>query len=172
MAAFAHRDHFSSTNSREAKNNLCIGVVRLIVEPNEVPPNDNRHSSMRCAKLGERELIIAFSWMTQLIQANPQFSGFIEIIVPGSEIPSWFMNQSVGGRILFEQSVGGRIRGFIRGTFDLQFTRPSWVDNGVNSCGYCWVHKQDLQEFNFMYPGNSSALKRKFFAIEDIHSSD
>ncbi|KAK2363806.1 DNA-directed primase/polymerase protein [Trifolium repens] len=46
MAAFAHRDHFSSTNSREAKNNLCIGVVRLIVEPNAVPPNDNRHSSM------------------------------------------------------------------------------------------------------------------------------
>jgi hypothetical protein len=64
------------------------------------------------------------------------------------------------------------VQGFIRGTFDLQFTRPSWVDNGVNSCGYCWVHKQDLQEFNFMYPGNSSALKRKFFAIEDIHSSD
>jgi hypothetical protein len=65
---------------------------------------------LRCPKLGERELRIAFSWMTKLIQANPQFSGFIEIIVPGSEIPSWFMNQSVGGRILFEQSVGGRIR--------------------------------------------------------------
>ncbi|KAK2359828.1 hypothetical protein QL285_085162 [Trifolium repens] len=46
MAAFAHRNHFSSANSREAKNNLCIGVVRLIVEPNAVPPNDNRHSSM------------------------------------------------------------------------------------------------------------------------------
>jgi hypothetical protein len=65
---------------------------------------------LTCPKLGERELRIAFSWMTKLIQANPQFSGFIEIIVPGSEIPSWFMNQSVGGRILFEQSMGGRIR--------------------------------------------------------------
>ncbi|WJX44724.1 hypothetical protein P8452_31670 [Trifolium repens] len=58
---------------------------------------------LRCPKLGERELRIAFSWMTQLIQANPQFSGFIEINVPGTKIPTWFMK-------LFEQSVGGRIR--------------------------------------------------------------
>jgi hypothetical protein len=157
---------------------------------------------LRCPKLGERELRIAFSWMTQLIQANPQFSGFIEIIVPGSEIPSWFMNQSVGGRIRVDNSpikhdinndiIGllccslqnsirityvprkwsQYVQGFIRGTNDILFMDPPWVDNHVKSCGYGWVHKQDLQEFNFMYPGNSSALKHKFLAIEDIHSSD
>jgi hypothetical protein len=171
---------------------------------------------LRCPKLGERELRIAFSWMTKLIQANPQFSGLIEIIVPGNEIPSWFMNQSVGGRILFVQSVGGRIRvdnspikhdinndiigllccslkknsieityfprkwsqkvwayryETIR-TYDLQFRYPPWVHTHEKICGYGWVHKQDLQEFNFMHPGNSSALKHKFLAIEDIHSSD
>ncbi|KAK2380959.1 hypothetical protein QL285_068604 [Trifolium repens] len=46
--------------------------------------------------------------------------------------------------------------------------------NKVKNCGYGWLHKQGLQEFNLttMHPGNSSALKSKILAIEDIHSSD
>jgi hypothetical protein len=48
------------------------------------------------------------------------------------------------------------------------------IRNEVKNCGYGWLHKQDIQEFNVttMHPGNSSALKRKFLAIEGIHSSD
>jgi hypothetical protein len=44
-----------------------------------------------------------------------------------------------------------------------------WGNNEVKNCGYGWLHKQDLQEFNLttMHPGNSSTLKRKFLAIED-----
>jgi hypothetical protein len=47
-------------------------------------------------------------------------------------------------------------------------------NNKVKNCGYGWLHKQGLQEFNLttMHPGNSSALKSKILAIEDIHSSD
>jgi hypothetical protein len=49
-----------------------------------------------------------------------------------------------------------------------------WVNNEVKNCGYGWLHKQNLEKFSLttMHPGNSSALKRKFLAIEDIHSSD
>lgn len=50
-----------------------------------------------CPKLGERECwnSMIFSWMIQLIRANPQSSSdVIQIVTPGSEIPSWFNNQS------------------------------------------------------------------------------
>ncbi|WJX50840.1 hypothetical protein P8452_37090 [Trifolium repens] len=57
-----------------------------------------------CPKLGERECSIAFSWLTQFIQANPQCSHAIDIVIPGSEIPSWFNNQSKGDTILIDYS--------------------------------------------------------------------
>jgi hypothetical protein len=57
-----------------------------------------------CPKLDERGCIMAFSWMTQFIQENQQFSGEIDIVIPGSEIPSWFNNQSEGDRILIDNS--------------------------------------------------------------------
>ncbi|KAK2361151.1 disease resistance protein RUN1 [Trifolium repens] len=57
-----------------------------------------------CPKLDERGCIMAFSWMTQFIQENQQFSGEIDIVIPRNEIPSWFNNQSEGDRILIDNS--------------------------------------------------------------------
>ncbi|WJX44731.1 hypothetical protein P8452_31677 [Trifolium repens] len=57
-----------------------------------------------CPKLNERECRIAFSWLTQFIQANPQCPHLIHIVIPGSEIPSWFNNQSEGDEILTDYS--------------------------------------------------------------------
>jgi Leucine-rich repeat (LRR) protein len=61
-----------------------------------------------CPKLGESELYsrTAFSWMIQLIQARQQsvaaFFDVINIVIPESEIPNWFNNQSVSGSIPIE----------------------------------------------------------------------
>ncbi|GAU41307.1 hypothetical protein TSUD_93870 [Trifolium subterraneum] len=216
-----------------------------------------------CPKFGEREYRIAFSWMKQFIHANPQCPHPIDIVIPGSEIPSWFNNQSKGDTILIDNSpikydINNDIIGFlccslfsVEPSTDLEYstlrsiyveidlnlaglyivddwyltnqnylevffeerdlikvkTNHIWLtyfprklsgyvefpfgiwgrmdvkfDNltigrmssEVKNCGYGWVRKQDLQEFNLttMHPGNSSALKHKFLAIEDIHSSD
>jgi hypothetical protein len=63
-----------------------------------------------CPKLGERERCssVAFSWMIQCIQARQQsstaFFDVINIVIPESEIPSWFNNQSVSGSIPIELS--------------------------------------------------------------------
>jgi len=64
-----------------------------------------------CPNLGEREhccTSMTFSWMIQLIQENPQsFPGcydIIQIVTPGSEIPSWFNNQSKGDSIRIDSS--------------------------------------------------------------------
>ncbi|KAK2434576.1 disease resistance protein RUN1 [Trifolium repens] len=221
-----------------------------------------------CPKLGERECQIAFSWMKQFIQANPQISDVIDMFIPGSEIPSWLNNQSEGNTILIDYSpikhdinndiigllcssvfsihpinrnsqdshnhcIELHLTGFcldgienelygpthqsylpisyekrdlikvkrnhiwltyfprklswyvldIHSKMHVKFHNPDgWVNNEVKNCGYGWLHKQDLQEFNLktLHPGNSSALKHKFLAIEDeaqqqhnyIHSSD
>ncbi|WJX44739.1 hypothetical protein P8452_31684 [Trifolium repens] len=216
-----------------------------------------------CSKLGERECRIAFSWMKQFIQANPQCPHVIDIVIPGSEIPTWFNNQSDGDKILIDNfiihDINNDIVGFLccslfsiepstqpfglcyrhdRGTTGLviilrltgfyldravdmtcheNYLPVYWKDrdlikvkrnhiwltylpwklssyvldfhgtmlvkfgnypprsnNKVKNCGYGWLHKQGLQEFNLtmMHPGNSSALKSKILAIEDIHSSD
>ncbi|WJX50830.1 hypothetical protein P8452_37081 [Trifolium repens] len=197
-----------------------------------------------CPKLNERECRIAFSWFKQFIQANPQCPHVIDIVIPGSEIPSWFNNQSKGGRILINNSpiihdINNDIIGFVccsvfsvkpsrtshreyrlwielctdgpvvdhrnclpvfyedqdlievetnhiwliyfprklswyvpdfHGTMDVKFYYSyGWENYEVKNCGYGWLHKQDLQEFNLttMHPGNSSTLKHKFLAIED-----
>jgi hypothetical protein len=66
-----------------------------------------------CPKLGETECYsrMAFSWMTRFIQARQQSSSasfdhdiFIEIVIPGSEIPIWFNNQSEGDSIRIDLS--------------------------------------------------------------------
>jgi hypothetical protein len=61
-----------------------------------------------CPNLGESCSSMTFSWMIQLIQANPQsspdFSDKIEIVIPGSEIPSWFNNQNKGDSIRIDSS--------------------------------------------------------------------
>ncbi|KAK2380978.1 disease resistance protein RUN1 [Trifolium repens] len=177
-----------------------------------------------CPKLGERECRIAFSWLKQFIQANPQCSHAIDIVIPGSEIPNWFNNQSEGNRILIDYSpikldINNHIIGFLccslfsvppstrpintqhrkialmlklqnwpdhqnlilvsdkerdlikvktnhiwltyfprklsryvpdfHGTMDVKFHNYHyrWVSNEVKNCGYGWLHKQDLQEF-------------------------
>ncbi|WJX44740.1 hypothetical protein P8452_31685 [Trifolium repens] len=215
-----------------------------------------------CPKLGERECRIAFSWFKQFIQANPQFPRVIDIVIPGSEIPSWFNNQSEGDKILIDYSpikhdINNHIVGLVccsvfsvepidlidtqllykwafkivikfhltglcldsivtmldhqnfipfydgglikvktnhicltyfprnlswyvpdfHGSMDVKFGDSIYnccIHTEVRNCGYGWLHKQDLKEFNLttVHPGNSSALKHKFLAIEDIHSSD
>nr|WIL60000.1 nodulation protein [Melilotus officinalis] len=63
-----------------------------------------------CPNLGEKECYITmtFSWMIQFIRANPKFSlhssDRITIVTPGSEIPSWFNNQSKGRSIRIDSS--------------------------------------------------------------------
>ncbi|GAU42491.1 hypothetical protein TSUD_101030 [Trifolium subterraneum] len=65
-----------------------------------------------CPKLGESEHCdsIAFLWMAQFIQARQQSSNDfcdrnrIDIVIPRSEIPIWFKNQSEGGSIRMELS--------------------------------------------------------------------
>ena len=208
-----------------------------------------------CPKLGERECYsrMAYSWMIQFIQANSQSFhnsyDMIDVVIPGSEIPSWINNQRNGHSIRIDPSpimhnINKNIVGFICcSVFSMEpissISRPrsqiwatltmelkgiysgersfryynflpvilngdhikvksnhiwlvyfplesSWKadaeiisylsvyeDYGlgmkVKNCGHRWVYKQDLQEFNLtaMHPGNSSALKRKFLAIED-----
>ncbi|GAU43184.1 hypothetical protein TSUD_301500 [Trifolium subterraneum] len=52
---------------------------------------------------------MAFSWMTQLIQARQQssaafFHEIVDIVIPGSEIPIWFDNKSEGDSITTDLS--------------------------------------------------------------------
>ncbi|XP_058733730.1 uncharacterized protein LOC131605386 [Vicia villosa] len=196
-----------------------------------------------CPKISDKERCsrMTFLWMTQFIQVNREYPAFfnVGIIIPGSEIPSWFNNQCVGSSIpvsLVMQDKGNSIVGFLccavfsfaphypRMTkssqwrphalitlyalnniaslpifvngdvisvksnhiwltyfpwdssynvlydgFHVETNSNGGLDVEVKKCGYRWVYKQDLQEFNstMMYPGNMSALKRKFLAIED-----
>ncbi|XP_061361230.1 disease resistance protein RUN1-like [Gastrolobium bilobum] len=62
-----------------------------------------------CPNMGEMERCssMSFSWMIQVIQASlePSVStGYIDIVIPGSEIPRWFHNQCVGSSISIEPS--------------------------------------------------------------------
>ncbi|XP_061353729.1 disease resistance protein RUN1-like [Gastrolobium bilobum] len=62
-----------------------------------------------CPNLDERERCnsMIFSWMKQVFQACQESSApfhSIEIIIPGSEIPRWFNNQSVGNSISIDSS--------------------------------------------------------------------
>ncbi|WJX50776.1 hypothetical protein P8452_37031 [Trifolium repens] len=65
---------------------------------------------------------MAFSWMTQLIQARQQsstasFHDIIDIVIPGSEIPFWFDNNCDGDSIRMDLS-------------------PIMHDNGNYFCGF------------------------------------
>ncbi|AES76548.1 LRR and NB-ARC domain disease resistance protein [Medicago truncatula] len=63
-----------------------------------------------CPNLGERERCcsMAFSWMKQFIRAYRQsylvYLDAFNIVTPGSEIPSWINNQSMGGSIQIDES--------------------------------------------------------------------
>ncbi|RHN52986.1 putative winged helix-turn-helix DNA-binding domain, toll-like receptor [Medicago truncatula] len=61
-----------------------------------------------CPKLVERERCssITISWMAHFIQANqqPNKLSALQIVTPGSEIPSWINNQSVGASISIDES--------------------------------------------------------------------
>ncbi|KAL5055146.1 hypothetical protein RYX36_035828 [Vicia faba] len=73
-----------------------------------------------CPKLGDRERCsrMTFSWMTQFIRVNNEYPAFFDIgiVIPGSEIPSWFNNQSVGSSLPVSpimQDNGHNIIGFL-----------------------------------------------------------
>ncbi|CAK8577205.1 unnamed protein product [Lathyrus sativus] len=95
---------------------------------------------LNCPKLGDRERwsIMTFSWMTQFIQVNKEFFD-IGIVIPGSEIPAWFKDQSVGSSIRvspFMQDKGNNVVGFLCCTvFSLvpyppKVTRfPEWIES-------------------------------------------
>ncbi|XP_058730507.1 disease resistance protein RUN1-like [Vicia villosa] len=56
-----------------------------------------------CPKISDKERCsrLTFSWMTQFIQVNKEYPAFfyIGIVIPGSNIPSWVSNQSIGNSI-------------------------------------------------------------------------
>ncbi|CAK8577206.1 unnamed protein product [Lathyrus sativus] len=196
-----------------------------------------------CSKISDKEKCsrMIFLWMTQFIQVNKEYPAFFDIgiMIPGSEIPSWFNNQSVGSSIPispFMQDKGNNVVGFLCCTvfslapcypnmtssekpwvymrlhasplrttayirtianedvisiksnhiwliyfpwessnnvvydgFRVETSRTGGLDAEVKKCGYRWIYKQDLQEFNstMMHLGNKLALKRKFWEIED-----
>ncbi|XP_058733732.1 uncharacterized protein LOC131605388 [Vicia villosa] len=202
-----------------------------------------------CPKIRDKERCsrMTFSWMTQFIQVNKEYPAFfnIGIVIPGSEIPRLFKNQSVGSSIHVSpvmQDKGNNIVGFLccvvfsfaphyptmtrswshltlyaldnilclplfvngdlitvksnhiwliyfswkssyddlYAPFHVETDISGGLDVEVKKCGYRWVYKQDLQEFNSsrMHPKKMLALKRKFLAIEDdaqpqphLHSS-
>jgi len=55
------------------------------------------------------------------------------------------------------------------GTICVDIIGGEYLGMEVKSCGYHWICKQDLQEFNKMMMNHekSSARKRKIFEIED-----
>ncbi|WJX50837.1 hypothetical protein P8452_37088 [Trifolium repens] len=62
-----------------------------------------------CPELGEREhcTSMAFSWITNFIQANQNSCASfhqIDIVIPGSEIPSWFNSWKMGRSISIDPS--------------------------------------------------------------------
>ncbi|XP_061357607.1 disease resistance protein RPP2B-like [Gastrolobium bilobum] len=78
----------------------------------ELPSRTDIHEQLRirelyafnCPNLEERESrsTMIFPWMTQVIEARQTPPGgicWIDIVIPGSEIPKWFNNQSVGSSI-------------------------------------------------------------------------
>ncbi|XP_058730515.1 disease resistance protein RUN1-like [Vicia villosa] len=201
-----------------------------------------------CPKLSKTDQCSrkAFSWMTQIIQTNKEYPAFFDIgiVTPGSEIPSWFNNQSAGDSISVSPlkhendkniigfaccavfSAAPRYPTMLRSSthsphaemtlrfanvhgypliyhnfclpvildrdlitvksnhiwqiiihfpqdwsYDImndiilvQVVRDECLDVEVTNCGYRWIYKQDIQEFNLtmMHPGHSFTRKRKF----------
>ncbi|AES76839.1 putative winged helix-turn-helix DNA-binding domain, toll-like receptor [Medicago truncatula] len=194
-----------------------------------------------CPKLGEREHCRSMTllWMKQFIKANPRSSSEIQIVNPGSEIPSWINNQRMGYSIAIDRSPirhdnDNNIIGIVCcaaftmapyreifysselmnlafkridsnerllkmrvpvklslvttksshlwiiylpreypgyschefGKIELKFFEVEGLE--VESCGYRWVCKQDIQEFNLiMNHKNSLTPKCKILTIED-----
>jgi len=198
---------FSTTIERDHNENIFFSTTGLVI--------------FNCPELSDKEHCssMTFSWMMQFIQANPpSYFDRIQIVTPGSEIPSWINNQSVDGSIPIDLSPimhdnNNNIIGFVccavlsmephHGWFSsparmelvfdpidsckmscmrvqvilngvlvliksshlwiIYFPRESYdgfgkihcdiirgkgLDMTVKTCGYRWVCKQDLQEFN------------------------
>ncbi|KAI5387501.1 hypothetical protein KIW84_073568 [Lathyrus oleraceus] len=180
-----------------------------------------------CPNLGDREQCsrMTYSWLTQFILVNNDYRAFfnIGIVIPGSEIPSWCNNQSVGSSLpvspVMQDNVHN-ITGFLccvvfsiaphypivtrssqwiphmilfaplnhaaflpvildgelitvksnhiwliyfpwESSYDVVYDgfhvktdRNGGLDVEVKKCGYRWVYKQDLPEFNstMMHP--------------------
>ncbi|CAK8576913.1 unnamed protein product [Lathyrus sativus] len=73
-----------------------------------------------CPKISDKERCsrMTILWMTQFIQVNKEYHALsdVGIVIPGSEIPSWFNNQSVGNLIPvspFMQDKGNNVVGIL-----------------------------------------------------------
>jgi hypothetical protein len=217
---------FSTTIERDHRENKFFSATGLVI--------------FNCPELSDMEHCssITFSWMMQFIQANPpSYFDRIQIVTPGSEIPSWINNRSMDGSIpidlspivhdnnnsiigfvccaVFSMAPHGEgfsssarmelvfdpidshkscmsvqviLNGFLvltksshlwiiyfpRESYDefgkihFDIIRGEGLDMKVKTCGYRWVCKQDLQEFNLMTNHEKSLTrKRKILAIED-----
>jgi len=205
------RDQRENNNTFIGLNDVFIGrnITGLVI--------------FNCPKLADSERercsSMTFSWMIQFIQANtqsyPTYFDKIQIVTPGSEIPSWINNQIMGDSIPidFSPAMHDNTIGFVcsavfsvapvstgwikimnidldipvtvnrdlvtnksshiwiiylpRGSYDKFENICCDVVGGeglgmeVKSCGYRWVCKQDLQEFNITMMNHEKSLAPK-----------
>ncbi|CAK8576912.1 unnamed protein product [Lathyrus sativus] len=89
----------------------------------DLPKNFRRRTGLfifNCPKISDKEKCsrMTILWMTQLIQVNKEYHALsdVGIVIPGSEIPSWFNNQSVGSSFPvspFMQDKGNNVVGIL-----------------------------------------------------------
>ncbi|KAL1324286.1 hypothetical protein AAHE18_13G078200 [Arachis hypogaea] len=145
--------------------------------------------------------VTVISWMIKMIQVNLQCSFstcIIDAVVPGTKIPRWFSKQNTGDSVSLDPSpivddnnwigIACCVTFVVHDTptqlLEEAIYPPALISCGfrrkgmgnypeveVKRCGYRWVFKQDLEQFNptMMFSANSSAQSpnHKFLAIED-----
>ncbi|KAG2397027.1 TMV resistance protein [Vigna angularis] len=129
------------------------------------------------------ELILPHSNIKQLWEGKKDYLvPRMEIVIPGIEIPKWFSKQNASTSISMDPSaviddpnwIGVSICALFvtheDTMHDLQAVKfETWVESlpglrfMVKKCGYRWVFKEDLQQFNSdkFFSRNSSSRKRK-----------
>ncbi|XP_061368690.1 disease resistance protein RPV1-like [Gastrolobium bilobum] len=96
---------------------LTLSHCKQLKSLPELPSRTDMNEQLRvrllqafnCPNLEERERCstMIFPWMAQVIEARQKPSVgmcWIDIVIPGSEIPKWFSNQSVGSSINIDPS--------------------------------------------------------------------
>ncbi|KAL5131076.1 putative WRKY transcription factor 19 [Glycine soja] len=135
---------------------------------------------------------MAFSWLLQILQVSQESAtpiGWIDIIVPGNQIPRWFNNRCIDIAcsvvfVVFDDPTifDNDWKSSIKKMLDLYGIKmQATVDNSqglqleVCSCGYQWVFEEDLQNLNPKIICPLSKLipfPTVFFHLENVSSND